>query len=53
MNAEAIRKLLQTRPFEAVEVELSSGQVFTIRHPENVIVLKNTLVVADSDTDTV
>ena len=53
MNAEALRKLLNVRPFEPVEVELSSGQVFTIKHPENVIVLKNTLVVADPDTDTV
>jgi hypothetical protein len=53
MNAEALRKLLQVRPFEPVEVELSSGQVFTIKHPENVLVLKNTLVMADPDTDMV
>lgn len=36
-----------------MEVELSSGQVFNIKHPENVIVQKNTLVVADPETDTV
>lgn len=53
MNAEALRKLLSVRPFEPLEVELSSGQIFSIRHPENVIVLKNTLVAADPDTDTV
>lgn len=53
MNAEALRKMLEVRPFEALEVELSSGQVFTIKHPENVMVLKNTLVVADPETDTV
>jgi hypothetical protein len=53
MNAEARRKLLSARPFEPLEVELSSGQIFSIRHPENVIVLKNTLVVADPETDTV
>jgi hypothetical protein len=53
MIAEALRNLLQIRPFEPVEVELSSGQVFTIKHPETVIVLKNTLVVADPDTETV
>jgi hypothetical protein len=53
MNAEALRKLLSVRPFEPVEVKLSSAQVFTIKHPENAIVLKNTLVVADPDTDTV
>jgi hypothetical protein len=53
MNAEALRKLLSVRPFEPLEVELSSGQVFVIRHPENVLVLKNTLVVAEPETDMV
>jgi hypothetical protein len=53
MNAEALRKLLAVRPFEPLEVELSSGQVFTVKHPETVIVLKNTLVVADPETDSV
>jgi hypothetical protein len=53
MNPDSIRKLLSTRPFEPVEAELSSGQIFTIKHPENVMVLKNTLVVADPETDTV
>jgi hypothetical protein len=53
MNAEALRKLLEIRPFEPIEVELSSGQVFLVKHPETVIVLKNTLVVADPETETV
>lgn len=53
MNAEAIRRLLAVRPFEPLEVELSSGQVFAIKHPETVIVLNNTLVVADPETETV
>jgi hypothetical protein len=53
MNADALRELLSVRPFEPVEVELSSGQIFTIKHPENVIVMKNTLVVADPETETV
>ena len=53
MNPEAIRKLLDVKPFEPLEAELSSGQVFTITHPENVIVMKNTLVVTDPPTDTV
>jgi hypothetical protein len=46
-------KATEHPPFEPVEVELSSGQIFTIEHPENAIVLKNTLVVADPETDTV
>ena len=49
MNAEALRAMLSVRPFEPIEVELSSGQVLSVRHPENVIVLKNTLVVADPE----
>jgi hypothetical protein len=53
MNAEVLRKLLNVRPFEPVEVELSSGQVFSIKHPETVIVLNNTLVVADPETESV
>jgi hypothetical protein len=53
MDPEAIRKLLKVHPFEPVEAELSSGQVFTIKHPENAIVLNNTLVVAGPETDEV
>ena len=53
MNAEALRKLLGVRPFEPVELELSSGQIFAVKHPETVIVLNNTLVVADAETETV
>ena len=53
MNAEALRKMLAVRPSEPIEVELSSGQIFMVKHPENVIVLKNTLVVAEPETDTV
>ena len=53
MNSEGILKLLGVRPFEPLEVELSSGQIFAIKHPETVIVLKNTLIVADPDTETV
>jgi len=53
MSSEAVQKLLATRPFEPLQVELSSGQVWTMRHPENVLVLKNTLVVTEPETDTV
>lgn len=53
MNSENLKKLLDVRPFEPLEVELSSGQVFQIRHPENVIVTKNTLVVVEPESDVV
>jgi hypothetical protein len=53
MNAETLRELLAVRPFEPLDVELSSGQIFTIKHPENVIVMKNTLVVTEPERDSV
>jgi hypothetical protein len=53
MNAEALKKLLAVRPFEPLEVELSSGQVYLIKHPENVMVLKNTLVMTEPEKDIV
>jgi hypothetical protein len=51
MNADAIREFLKVRPFEPLEVQLSSGQVYEIRHPENAIVMRNTLVIAFPETD--
>ncbi len=53
MNADTLRNLLSVRPFEPLEVELSSGQIFSIKHPETVMVLKNTLVVTEPETDMV
>ena len=53
MNSEGLKRLLDVRPFEPLEVELSSGQIFKIKHPENVIVTKNTLVVVEPETDIV
>jgi len=53
VNAEGIRDLLNIRPFEPLDVELSSGQIITIKHPETMIVMKNTLVVADPEAETV
>jgi hypothetical protein len=51
MNAEALRRIIDKRPFEPLEVQLSSGQVYEIKHPENAMVLKNTLVIAEPETD--
>ena len=53
MNSGGMKKLLQVRPFEPLEVELSSGRIFTIKHPENVIVTKNTLIVVEPENDIV
>jgi hypothetical protein len=53
MNAEAIRKFLDKKPFEPFEVQLSSGQEYRVTHPEAVMLLKNTLVIGDPETDSV
>jgi hypothetical protein len=53
MNPEALRKFIEKRPFEPFDVELSSGQVYRASHPEAVMVLKNTLVIGDPETDAV
>ena len=51
MNPQTLREFLDTRPFEPCEVELSSGQVLKIGHPENVIVMPKTLIVATPERD--
>ena len=51
MNADAIRKFLSKQPFEPIEVQLSSGQVYVIKHPECAMVLKNTLVIGNVEED--
>lgn len=53
MNADGLRELLKIRPFEPLELELSSGQILVIRHPENVLVLKSTVVVTEPEIDQV
>ncbi len=51
MNAEGVKRLLSQTPFDALEVTLSSGQTYTIKHPECAMVLKNTLVIGDPEND--
>jgi hypothetical protein len=51
MNPDAIRTFLSVRPFEPFEVQLSSGQSYPVTHPEAVMLLRNTLVIGDPETD--
>ncbi len=51
MNAEALRTFIQKRPFEPFEVQLSSGQVYRVTHPDAVMLRKNTLVIGDPEAD--
>jgi hypothetical protein len=51
MSAETIRELLQRRPFETIEVQMSNGENFQIRHPEMAFVTRTTLVCGYDDSD--
>ena len=39
MNSEALRRFIDKRPFEPFEVELSSGQVYRVSHPEVLLLI--------------
>jgi hypothetical protein len=51
MRPEAIRELLDRRPFEPFEVRMSSGDTHEVRHPEFVILMPSRLVIADPGAD--
>jgi hypothetical protein len=51
MNSEAIRELLNRRPFEPFEVRLTNGDVHVVKHPECVAISKARVVIVDPDTD--
>ncbi len=53
MNSEALKRLLQEQPFFPLEIQMSSGKTFAVRHPECAAVGKNTLVIIDPETDIV
>lgn len=53
MSPEAIRELLQRKPFVPFQLTLSSGQTIEVRHPEFVIMTKNGMVVGYPDSDRV
>lgn len=51
MNAEAIREMLNRRPFEPFSIIMSSGEQHLIKHPEFVMLLPSRAVVGDPITD--
>ena len=53
MNAEAIREMLDRRPFEPFEVIMSTGERHIIKHPEFLMLLPSRAVVGDPVTDRV
>jgi hypothetical protein len=51
MNAEAIREMLNRRPFEPFEVVMSSGERHLVKHPEFAILLPSRVIVTDPIAD--
>lgn len=51
MNAEAIRALLNRRPFEPFELNMTSGEKHQLRHPENAFLAGARLVLYYPETD--
>ncbi len=47
MNAEAIREMLNHRPFEPFEIIMSSGERHLVKHPEFAILMLSKVVVTD------
>ena len=51
MNAEAIREMLNRRPFEPFEVIMSSGERHLVKHPEFLMLLQSKIAIGDLLTD--
>jgi len=53
MNEKNMLEILDRRSFVPVRITLSSGQVVTIDHPENVLLTKTLIVVSYPERDLV
>ncbi len=51
MNAEAVREMLNGRPFEPFEVVMSSGERHLVKHPEFAILMPSRVIVTDPVAD--
>jgi hypothetical protein len=51
MNAEAVREWVRRQPFEPFEIRLSNGEIYQVRHPELVAVLKSKIAIGDPETE--
>ena len=51
MNPELIRQLLRNQPFMPFEIHSSSGDVYKVRHPEQVLVAGNRLIIYYPEND--
>jgi hypothetical protein len=51
INRDTVDQLHQRRPFEPFTIRLSGGESHEVRHPENLAIGKQRLVVIDPETD--
>ena len=51
MNIESIRELFRREPFKPFEVHMSSGDVYHVRHPEQVALGKASMVIMYRDAE--
>jgi hypothetical protein len=49
MRPDDVLHLLRARPFEPFRISLSDGQRYEVRHPENAIVSRTTVLVGVPD----
>jgi hypothetical protein len=53
MNEQTMRDVLSHRPFQPFEIELSSGQRHSVRHPENAVLTRSRIVIVNPEIDSV
>ena len=46
MTVQTFRDLLKTQPFQPFRLVMSSGSAYEVRHPENAILTRTTIMVA-------
>lgn len=51
MNLETIREWVNRQPFEPFLVKLSNGDVYEVRHPENIALAKTKILLGYPETD--
>jgi hypothetical protein len=51
MTIEAIRILLNRRPFEPMKIKTTSGESFEVRHPEMAMLARSAMAIVHPDAD--
>lgn len=51
MTLEALKAMINRRPFEPLRIKTINGEVFEVRHPEMVMLAKSAMVILHPDSD--